>query len=89
MISDSTKARFAKEQQTALKEIERERVRLADLEAELRRGLGDLRWKEEDLAGVRAVEWTRTTSAPAASAAHSARRSSMKRVLSRSPAGIA
>jgi chromosome segregation ATPase len=46
------RARFAKEQQTALEEIERERVRLADLEAELRRGLGDLRWKEEDLAGV-------------------------------------
>jgi len=48
------RARFAKEQQTALEEIERERVRLADLEAELRRGLGDLRWKEEDLAGYRA-----------------------------------
>jgi hypothetical protein len=48
------RARFAKEQQTALDEIERERVRLADLEAELRRGLGDLRWKEEDLAGYRA-----------------------------------
>ena len=48
------RARFAKEHQTALEEIERERVRLADLEAELRRGLGDLRWKEEDLAGYRA-----------------------------------
>lgn len=48
------RARFAKEQQTALEEIERERVRLADLEGELRRGLGDLRWKEEDLAGYRA-----------------------------------
>ena len=48
------RARFAKEQQTALEDIERERVRLADLEAELRRGLGDLRWKEEDLAGFRA-----------------------------------
>ncbi|NNB92433.1 hypothetical protein HJC10_00025 [Corallococcus exiguus] len=52
-LSDQ-RARFAKEQQTALEEIERERVRLADLEAELRRGLGDLRWKEEDLAGYRA-----------------------------------
>ncbi|PPQ34162.1 hypothetical protein [Rhodopila globiformis] len=48
------RARFAKEQQSALEEIERERVRLADLEAELRRGLGDLRGKEEDLAGYRA-----------------------------------
>ena len=48
------RARFAKEQQTALGESERERVRLADLEADLRRGLGDLRWKEEDLAGFRA-----------------------------------
>ncbi|MEF8701258.1 MAG: hypothetical protein V5B33_18495 [Candidatus Accumulibacter sp. UW20] len=47
------RARFAKEQQTALEEIERERVRLADLEAELRHRLGDLRWKEEDLAGYR------------------------------------
>jgi hypothetical protein len=48
------RARFAKEQQTALEEIERERVRLADLEGELRRGLGELRWREEDLAGYRA-----------------------------------
>lgn len=48
------RARFAKEQQTAREEIERERVRLADQEAELRRGLGELRWKEEDLAGYRA-----------------------------------
>lgn len=48
------KARFAKEQQITLEEIERERGRLADLEAGLRRGLGDLRWKEEDLAGFRA-----------------------------------
>lgn len=48
------RARFAKEQQTAIGESERERVRLADLEADLRRGLGDLRWKEEDLAGYRA-----------------------------------
>lgn len=52
-LSDQ-RVRFAKEQQTALEDIERERVRLADLEAELRRGLGELRWKEEDLAGVRA-----------------------------------
>lgn len=52
-LSDQ-KARFAMKQQTALEEIERERVRLADLEAELPRALGDLRWKEEDLAGYRA-----------------------------------
>lgn len=48
------RTRFAKERQSALEEIEREGVRLADLEAELRRGLGDVRWKEEDLAGYRA-----------------------------------
>jgi len=48
------RARFAQEQQTAHEEIAQERVRLADLEAELRRGLGELRWKEEDLEGYRA-----------------------------------
>ncbi|MGQ9371732.1 hypothetical protein [Azospirillum sp. ST 5-10] len=48
------RARFAMEQQKSLEDIERERARLVDMEAELRRGLGDLRWKEEDLAGFRA-----------------------------------
>ena len=48
------RARFAREQQNSLEDIERERARLVEIEAELRRGLGDLRWKEEDLAGFRA-----------------------------------
>lgn len=48
------RARFSKEQQGSLEGIERERARLVELEAELRRGLGDLRWKEEDLTGFRA-----------------------------------
>jgi hypothetical protein len=48
------RARFSKEQQGSLEDIERERARLVEVEAELRRGLGDLRWKEEDLAGFRA-----------------------------------
>ncbi len=48
------RARFSKEQQNLLEDIRRERARLVEMEAELRRGLGDLRWKEEDLAGYRA-----------------------------------
>lgn len=48
------KARFDKEQQAARHEIEQERVRLTELEAELRHGLGELRGEKEDLAGYRA-----------------------------------
>lgn len=48
------RARFAKEQQTALQDIERNRTRLAEMEAELHRGLGELQWKEEELKGFRA-----------------------------------
>jgi hypothetical protein len=48
------RARFAKEQQTALEDLERDRTRLKEKEAELHRGLGELRWKEEELAGLRA-----------------------------------
>ncbi|MCP3169969.1 hypothetical protein [Myxococcus qinghaiensis] len=48
------RARFAKEQQSALEDIERDRTRLEEKEAELHRGLGELRWKEEELVGLRA-----------------------------------
>jgi hypothetical protein len=48
------RGRFAREQQKSLEDVEREGARRAEMEAELRRGLGDLRWKEEDLAGYRA-----------------------------------
>ena len=48
------RAQLAKEQRSSFEAIEHERARLFDMEAELRRGLGDLRWKEEDLAGFRA-----------------------------------
>lgn len=48
------RAHFAKEQQTALQDIERNRTRLTEMEAELHRGLGELQWKEEELKGFRA-----------------------------------
>ena len=48
------RARFVEEQRTALDDINRQRAELNEKEAELHRGLGELRWKEEDLAGVRA-----------------------------------
>lgn len=48
------RARFAKDQQTALQDIERNRMRLTEMEAELHRGLGELQWKEEELKGFRA-----------------------------------
>jgi hypothetical protein len=48
------RARFAKEQQTALEDVERTRTRLTEMEAALHRGLGELQWKEEELNGFRA-----------------------------------
>lgn len=48
------RARFVEEQRVALDHINRQRAELQEKEAELNRGLGQLRWKEEDLAGVRA-----------------------------------
>lgn len=48
------RARFLEEQRAALDGINRQRAELKEKEAELHRGLGELRWKEEDLAGVRA-----------------------------------
>ena len=48
------RARFAKEQQTALEDVERNRTRLTEMEAALHRGLGELQWKEEELKGFRA-----------------------------------
>ena len=48
------RARFVKEQHAALDDINQQRAQLKEKEAELHRGLGELRWKEEDLAGVRA-----------------------------------
>lgn len=53
--------RFMEENRVALEHITRQRAELQEQEAvlqekaaELHRGLGELRWKEEDLAGVRA-----------------------------------
>lgn len=48
------RARFAKEQQTALEDVERNRTRLTEMEAALHRGLGELQWKQEELKGFRA-----------------------------------
>ncbi|RKH69403.1 hypothetical protein [Corallococcus aberystwythensis] len=48
------RARFVEEQRAALEDLNRQRAQLQEKAAELHRGLGELRWKEEDLAGVRA-----------------------------------
>jgi hypothetical protein len=48
------RTRFAEEQRATLEDLRRQREQLQGKEAELHRGLGELRWKEEDLAGVRA-----------------------------------
>jgi hypothetical protein len=52
-LLDEQKEHFAEEQSRMHEEHKRENARLAVLEAELTRKLGEVRWKEEELVGYR------------------------------------